>query len=184
MLRIISSMRSVAHLQLHLNLQNGSPLGGSPVATLVQHQQHATSLQHLSSLTALTHLHLLMPHRRRADLGWGSLHQLQQRGATYTNLWRAMWNTQQASLASALRCMPQLQHLGCEDFHLQASDVGSLTALTHLSSLAWWAPPPQPLLLPLPQGPPPAWHYPRSCSSCTCHVAAHGRWRPWCVLRR
>ncbi len=132
-LRIVSQLRGLQQLQLQTrNKHCYQELPDTSARSLAEYRQHATALQQLSALTALTHLQLQMVHHRREDTDWGARTQLQQRGPEVLRSLRTVWNVQQASLTAALRCMPQLQHLDCQDFHLPASEVSTLTALTHL----------------------------------------------------
>ncbi len=132
-LRAVSRLRSLKHLQLKLS--NANTYKECPVTdahTVAEYRRHATALQQLSSLTALTHLELSLSHHRRCDTEYSTLAQLQRQGPEVLSGLRTVWNAQQASLMAALRCMPQLQHLDCQDFHLPANEISTLTALTHL----------------------------------------------------
>ncbi len=100
---------------------------------------HATCVAHLSTLTALTSLHLELPscYEPAGDSWWR-----QQADGREHEAWEEVREVHRASLLSALRAMPQLQHLYCFRLWLRASEAASLTALTSLT-LGGLLPPPQ-----------------------------------------
>ncbi len=116
------------HLVIHLDPAATSPDRLRP---------YAAWLCQLNALAALVRLHLELPDccqstgdswaRRAKD---GDVHQA----------WEGVREQLRTSLLSALRCMPQLQHLQCPTLVLQPAEAASLTALTSLT-LATLQPP-------------------------------------------
>ncbi len=88
---------------------------------------HATCVALLSSLTALTQLQLRPS--RRYDNRVDSWSVFEEDGGQH-KAWCAVREAHRSSLLSALRCMPQLQHLHCLTLFLQPSELAALTALT------------------------------------------------------
>ncbi len=91
---------------------------------------YATSLARLSALTALTRLELALSPCYEHDIGsWSK----QEGDGERRPAWCAAREAHRTSLLSALRAMPQLQHLDCPTLWLHPSEAASLTALTSLS---------------------------------------------------
>ncbi len=90
----------------------------------------APALARLSALTALTRLQLdlISSYDPRRD-SWS---QRETEGAQHA-AWCELRETHRTSLLSALRAMPQLQHLHCPTLWLKPSEMASLTALNTLS---------------------------------------------------
>ncbi len=88
---------------------------------------HATSVARLSALTALTRLELRSSqcYEFHGDR-WSVMH---KHGLALEDACEA----HRTSMLSAVRCMPQLQHLHCPTLWLRPSEVAPLTALTSLS---------------------------------------------------
>ncbi len=83
----------------------------------------------LSALTALTRLTLERSQCYEHD---GDVYQEYEDEADRER-WFQIREAHRTSLLSALRCMPQLQHLDCPTLWLQPSEAASLTALTSLT---------------------------------------------------
>ncbi len=159
--QLLSTVGTLTQLRsLHLN---EFPVSGSPDAV----RPHATCLAHLGALTALTSLHLQMSaFYIPAGDSW---RRQQEDRADDFEAWEEVRKVQRTSLLSALRAMPQLQHLECSKLLLRPSEVASLAALTSLEigelQLPWqplaegvavafdaWPLPPQLRQLTLPDG--------------------------------
>ncbi len=99
---------------------------------------YTTSLARLSALTALTELQLELSFCY--ELGSDSLQTMQLEGGDQ-EAWTEVREQHRASLLSALRAMPQLQHLYCPTLWLHPSEAATLTTLTSLR-LGGLLPPP------------------------------------------
>ncbi len=92
---------------------------------------HATCAAHLRTLTVLTHLELQLTGRHET---LGDRWELQQRGhPLHRQAWGEAQEVHRTSLLSALRAMPQLQHVHCRTLSLQPAELASLTALTSVT---------------------------------------------------
>ncbi len=120
---MISTVAQLTTLQSLILLTSFNTTSWSPEAVL----PHATCVARLSALTALNHLQLELSwcYDTHRDSGSAMETEGKQHGA-----WCEVRETHRTSLLSALRCMPQLQHLDCPTLWLQPSDLASLTALT------------------------------------------------------
>ncbi len=100
---------------------------------------HATCVARLSALTGLTRLKLVLSRCYEHD---GDSYYKQQKDGEQHGAWVEVREAHRTSLLSALRCMPQLQHLDCPTLWLRPSELPAcLTALTSLT-LGGLLPPP------------------------------------------
>ncbi len=91
---------------------------------------HATCVARLGALTSLTHLGLNVHPGHMFD---GDSWREQQEAGVDHVAWAEVTEVQRTLLLSALRAMPQLQHLSCFRLWLRPSEVAPLTALTSLT---------------------------------------------------
>ncbi len=91
---------------------------------------HATTVSHLSALTALASLTLLLPrcYEHHGENWLRKIHDGDRHAA-----WCEVREAHRASLLSALRALPQLQHLHCPTLWLHPAEAAPLTALTSLT---------------------------------------------------
>ncbi len=129
MLDCICRLPSLQALSLHHQWR-----GTHPAYTAVQLLPYATCLQRLGALTALRRLRLCLPHRCRRDVLRSELQPLLQFHEEELPTCVEAWDSQQAALAAALRCMPHLQSLTYDAGFLGANDLAGCTALTHLKA--------------------------------------------------
>ncbi len=134
--RIYSAVAQLRTLHsLHLTTSNLDPTVGFPEAL----RPHATCVARLSALTALTSLYLNLANYYEHH---GDSWERQQQDGEQHGAWCEVREAHRTSLLSALRCMPQLQHLDCPTLWLRASELpAALTALTSLT-LGGLLPPP------------------------------------------
>ncbi len=128
----IAQLRSLRSLSLtaHLDPDDCTPDTLRP---------HATCVAHLSALSALTSLKLELSDCYEHD---GHSYNKQQKDGEQHGAWVEVREAHRTSLLSALRCMPQLQHLDCPTLWLRPSELPAcLTALTSLT-LGGLLPPP------------------------------------------
>ncbi len=123
LLSAASKLKMLRSLRLDLSLDTT----GCPLKAV---RTHATSPTCLKALTALTSLRL-----RLADCyePAGDSWRRQQEDGVQLEAWEEVREVQRTSLLSALRAMPQLQHLDCRTLWLRPSEAASLTALTSLT---------------------------------------------------
>ncbi len=123
MLRVVSQLRTLRSLHMCIDPQSFCM---SPEAAAA----NATCMGRLGTLTALTHLHLDLP-KCYTHHGY-SWQEQEYEGDRHA----ALCETREAhrtSLLSALRAMPQLQHLHCRTLWLLPGELAALTALTSLT---------------------------------------------------
>ncbi len=138
---VISAVAQLGTLESLCLQTSFDPTSASPEAV----RPHATCLACLSALTALTHLQLepSLCYDNRVD-SWSVMEKHGDRHGA----WCEVREAHSTSLLSALRCMPQLQHLHCPELWLQPSDLAALTALTSVTLMG---------LLPPAVGQQPSW---------------------------
>ncbi len=131
---IISSILHLTHLrELYLTIHvDPEEFAHEAIAP------YTTSLARLSALTALTELMLDLS--RCYQYGGDNLQMMQLAGDDH-EAWTEVREAHRTSLLSALRAMPQLQHLDCATLWLHPSEAATLTALTSLQ-LGGLMPPP------------------------------------------
>ncbi len=124
--RVFSTVAQLTTLKSLLLTTNFNPASISPEAVRPQ----ATCVGRLSALTALTQLQLIpsSSYEHHGD-SWSVMERDGDRHGT----WCEVREAHRASLLSALRCMPQLQHLYCPALWLQPSELAPLTALTRVT---------------------------------------------------
>ncbi len=131
---MLSTITTLTQLR-SVNLNLADPTISSPDAA----RHHAATWLYLSALTALTSLKLeLSDCYKSAGDSW----RRQQQDGEEHEAWEEVREVQRTSLLSALRAMPQLQHLDCRTLSLRLSEAAFLTALTSLT-LGGLLPPPQ-----------------------------------------
>ncbi len=131
---VVSHLRTLETLHLALGWY---PDDCTPNAV----RPHAACASRLSSLTGLTRLELKLSVCYEHD---GDSYRRQEDDGEQHGAWVEVWEAHRTSLLSALRCMPQLQHLDCPTLWLRPSELpASLTALTSLT-LGGLLPPPLP----------------------------------------
>ncbi len=137
MLKAVAQLKTLRSLDLCINLPANFYLAPDLSPLLL----NAPCVAHLSALTALTRLRLVMSdcYEHAADS-----YLTRQYFSAHPESAGSRAEVQEAhrtSLLSALRCMPQLQHLHCPTLWLAPGDAAALSALTRLS-LAGLMPPP------------------------------------------
>ncbi len=118
-LSIVAQLTSLQSLSLHTNVKLGMR-----VAEMVP------SYDDLSTLTALTSLRLLLSGSYDYT---GGLERDREEAAGQFTAWTQVRAAHRAEVFSALRAMPQLQHLHCPTLWLLPAEAASLTALTSLT---------------------------------------------------
>ncbi len=141
-LKTVAQLKTLRSLDLCINLRD-EVVRAPDLSPL---RSNAPCVAHLSALTALTRLRLVMSecYEHAADS-----YAKQSRPDFPLEAGGSRAEVQEAhrtALLSALRCMPQLQHLHCPTLWLAPGDAAALSALTSLAVGG---------LLPPPVGPPP-----------------------------
>ncbi len=130
---------AVAQLRGLRSLHLGPQLGHT-YCTPGALQPHATAMGRLSALTALTALRFEPSQCYEHDTD--SCRKRRRDGAQQ-GAWCEVREAHRASLLSALRAMPQLQHLDCPTLWLHPSEAASRIALTSLALGGLLPPPPE-----------------------------------------